>query len=34
MNVTCVIDDAVQCSSPFWGEHGMESVGDVILVQT
>ena len=23
MNVTCVIDDAVQRSSPFWGEHGL-----------
>ena len=23
MNVTCVIDDAVQRSSPFWGEHGV-----------
>jgi len=23
MNVTCVVDDAVQRSSPFWGEHGL-----------
>jgi 7,8-dihydropterin-6-yl-methyl-4-(beta-D-ribofuranosyl)aminobenzene 5'-phosphate synthase len=23
MNVTCVIDDAVRRSSPFWGEHGL-----------
>ena len=23
MNVVCVIDDAVQRSSPFWGEHGL-----------
>jgi 7,8-dihydropterin-6-yl-methyl-4-(beta-D-ribofuranosyl)aminobenzene 5'-phosphate synthase len=23
MNVTCVVDDAVQRSSPFWGEHGV-----------
>jgi 7,8-dihydropterin-6-yl-methyl-4-(beta-D-ribofuranosyl)aminobenzene 5'-phosphate synthase len=23
MNVTCVVDDAVQLSSPFWGEHGV-----------
>jgi 7,8-dihydropterin-6-yl-methyl-4-(beta-D-ribofuranosyl)aminobenzene 5'-phosphate synthase len=23
MNVTCVVDNAVQRSSPFWGEHGL-----------
>lgn len=23
MKVTCVVDDAVQLSSPFWGEHGV-----------
>jgi 7,8-dihydropterin-6-yl-methyl-4-(beta-D-ribofuranosyl)aminobenzene 5'-phosphate synthase len=23
MNVTCIVDDAVQRSSPFWGEHGL-----------
>jgi len=29
MNVTCVIDDAVQRSSRFWGEHGL-----VFLIET
>ena len=31
MKVTCVVDDAVQRSSPFWGEHGLAfliAVGD------
>ena len=23
MNITCVVDDAVRRSSPFWGEHGL-----------
>lgn len=23
MRVICVVDDAVQRSSPFWGEHGL-----------
>lgn len=26
MRVTGVVDDAVQRSSPFWGEHGLASL--------
>ena len=38
MQVTCVVDDAVQRSSPFWGEHGLaflvESDGQRVLFDT
>ena len=38
MRVTCVVDDAVQRSSPFWGEHGLafliEAEGKRLLFDT
>jgi 7,8-dihydropterin-6-yl-methyl-4-(beta-D-ribofuranosyl)aminobenzene 5'-phosphate synthase len=38
MRVTCVVDDAVQRSSPFWGEHGIafliETIGKRVLFDT
>jgi 7,8-dihydropterin-6-yl-methyl-4-(beta-D-ribofuranosyl)aminobenzene 5'-phosphate synthase len=38
MDVTCVVDDAVQRSSPFWGEHGVafliETEGGRVLFDT
>jgi 7,8-dihydropterin-6-yl-methyl-4-(beta-D-ribofuranosyl)aminobenzene 5'-phosphate synthase len=38
MDVTCVVDDAVQRSSPFWGEHGVafliEAGGGRVLFDT
>lgn len=38
MQVTCVVDDAVQRSSPFWGEHGLafliEAGGKRLLFDT
>jgi 7,8-dihydropterin-6-yl-methyl-4-(beta-D-ribofuranosyl)aminobenzene 5'-phosphate synthase len=38
MRVTCVVDDAVQRSSPFWGEHGIaflvETEGRRVLFDT
>jgi 7,8-dihydropterin-6-yl-methyl-4-(beta-D-ribofuranosyl)aminobenzene 5'-phosphate synthase len=38
MRVTCVVDDAVQRSSPFWGEHGLAFLidleGDCVLFDT
>jgi 7,8-dihydropterin-6-yl-methyl-4-(beta-D-ribofuranosyl)aminobenzene 5'-phosphate synthase len=38
MKVTCVVDDAVQRSSPFWGEHGVafliETESDRLLFDT
>jgi 7,8-dihydropterin-6-yl-methyl-4-(beta-D-ribofuranosyl)aminobenzene 5'-phosphate synthase len=38
MQVTCVVDDAVQRSSPFWGEHGLafliEAGGQRLLFDT
>jgi 7,8-dihydropterin-6-yl-methyl-4-(beta-D-ribofuranosyl)aminobenzene 5'-phosphate synthase len=38
MQVTCVVDDAVQRSSPFWGEHGLtfliEAKGKRLLFDT
>lgn len=38
MKMTCVVDDAVQRSSPFWGEHGVafliETEGERVLLDT
>jgi 7,8-dihydropterin-6-yl-methyl-4-(beta-D-ribofuranosyl)aminobenzene 5'-phosphate synthase len=38
MQVTCVVDDAVERSSPFWGEHGLafliEAAGRRVLFDT
>ena len=38
MKVTCVVDNTVQSSSPFWGEHGLafliESEGNRVLFDT
>ena len=38
MRMICVVDDAVQRSSPFWGEHGVafliETEGQRVLFDT